>query len=81
MTTTADIREFPGELAELLRQVEAGHEVLLTRDDKPVARLVPAPEVRTTAGARLRIRSLTGHRVLTPVTSQSELAEEMFAPR
>jgi len=81
MTTTADISQWAGQPAELVRQVEAGHEVLLTRNDKPVARLVPALERSPSAEPRLWIRSLRGHRVLTPVISQAELAEEMFAPR
>jgi prevent-host-death family protein len=65
-------------LADLVKQVEAGNEVLLTQGDKPVARLVPAGETETGGGVALRIRSLKGHRVLTPVISQGELAEEMF---
>lgn len=81
MTTVAEINEFAGRLAELVKQVQAGDQVLLTQDHKPVARLVPASEKETAPGATLRIRSLKGHRVLTPVFSQAELAEELFAPR
>jgi prevent-host-death family protein len=77
MTTTAEISERTGQLAELVKQVQAGNEVLLTEGNKPVARLVPALE-QVAAGAALQIRSLKGHRVLTPMISQAELAEELF---
>jgi antitoxin (DNA-binding transcriptional repressor) of toxin-antitoxin stability system len=65
--------------AEFVRQVESGNEVLLMRDSKPVARLVPANVETAALGSPLPIRSLKGHRVLTPVLSQAELADEMFA--
>ena len=76
MIVTAEIGS--GQLAELVKQVLAGNEVLLTQGDKPVAKLVPAFEKSVPKGSALRIRSLQGHRVLTPVISQDELAEEMF---
>ena len=75
---TADVKEVAGKLAEFVRQVEAGHEVVLTRAEKPVAKLVPASEKDIAPGVPLKFRSLKGHRVLTPVISQAELAEEMF---
>lgn len=80
MTTTAEISELTGQLAELVKQVQAGNEVLFTECNKPVARLVPAFG-QPAMGAPLQIRSLPGHRVLTPVISQTELAEEMFGPK
>lgn len=78
MTTTAEVTGITGQLAELLKQVQAGHEVLLTQGHKPVARLVPAAEKENLRSAVLQIRSLKGHRVLTPSVSQAELAGEMF---
>jgi antitoxin (DNA-binding transcriptional repressor) of toxin-antitoxin stability system len=66
------------QLADLVKQVQAGDEVLLTQGDKPVARLVSAGEIAPGRGATLRIRSLKGHQVLTPIISQGELAAEMF---
>ena len=78
MTTTAEVNEFTGRLAELVKQVQAGNEVLLTQERKPVAKIVSTSEKETISGATLQIRSLKGHRVLTPVISQSELADEMF---
>jgi antitoxin (DNA-binding transcriptional repressor) of toxin-antitoxin stability system len=76
MTVTTEIGT--GQLAELVKQVQAGNEVLLTHGNKPVAKLVPAFEKTISLGAPLQIRSLAGHRVLTPIISQEELAGEMF---
>jgi prevent-host-death family protein len=78
MTKTAEVNEFSGRLAELVKQVQAGDEVVLTQGSKPVARIVPAAETAKVSALSLEIRSLKGHRVLTPVISQSELADEMF---
>jgi prevent-host-death family protein len=79
MTTTTEVNEFTGKLAELVKQVQAGNEVLLTQERKPVAKIVSTSEKEVVSSAKLQIHSLTGHRVLTPVISQSELAEEMFS--
>jgi prevent-host-death family protein len=76
MTVTTKIEN--GNLAELVKQVEAGNEVLLTQGDKPVARLVPARETEAGSNAPFRVRSIAGHRVVTPVISQEELAAELF---
>jgi prevent-host-death family protein len=70
-----------GQLADLVKQVQAGNEVLLTQGDKPVARLVPALETTVKNGVPLRVRSFKGRKVLTSVISQGELAEEMFGPQ
>jgi antitoxin (DNA-binding transcriptional repressor) of toxin-antitoxin stability system len=78
MTKTAEVSESTGPLVDLIKQVQAGNEVLLTQGHKPVARLVAASEKEVASGAMLKIHSLKGHRVLTPVLSQSELAEELF---
>jgi antitoxin (DNA-binding transcriptional repressor) of toxin-antitoxin stability system len=67
-----------GQLAELVKHIQAGNEVLLTQSNKPVVKLVSASEAAVSPGAPLRVRSLKGHRVLAPVISQGELAEEMF---
>jgi antitoxin (DNA-binding transcriptional repressor) of toxin-antitoxin stability system len=69
------------QIADLIEQVQAGDEVLLTQGNKPVAKLVPAVEKTSSSGMPLHIRSLKGHRVLTPVISQELLAEEMFGRR
>lgn len=78
MTTTAEVNEFTGRLAELVKQVQAGNEVLLTQERKPVAKIVSTSEKEIVSGTPFKIHSLKGHRVLTPVISQSELADEMF---
>jgi prevent-host-death family protein len=70
-----------GELADLVKQVQAGNEILLTQNKKPVARLVAAHKEESAASAPLRIRSYEGHKVLTPVISQAELADEMLAQK
>jgi antitoxin (DNA-binding transcriptional repressor) of toxin-antitoxin stability system len=67
-----------GQLAELVKQVQEGNEVLLTQSNKPVAKLVSASENTISPGAPLQVRSLKGHRVLTPIISQGDLAEEIF---
>jgi len=68
-----------GQLADLIKQMQAGHEVLLTQGGKPVAKLVSVLDETASPGAALQIRSLKGHRILTSVTSQEDLAEEMFS--
>jgi prevent-host-death family protein len=79
MTTTTEVNEFTGKLAELVKQVQAGNEVLLTQERKPVAKIISTSEKEVVSSAKLQIHSLTGHRVFTPVISQSELAEEMLS--
>jgi antitoxin (DNA-binding transcriptional repressor) of toxin-antitoxin stability system len=49
--------------SQLVRQMEEGEPVLITRNGKPVAQLVPAPKGRRTVllgGMRDRIRLLPG---------------------
>jgi antitoxin (DNA-binding transcriptional repressor) of toxin-antitoxin stability system len=67
-----------GQLADLVKQVQAGNEVLLTQSNRPVAKLVSASEKVVSPSVPLQIRSLKGHQVLTPIISQGELAEELF---
>ena len=76
MIVTAEVG--PGELANLIKQVQAGDEVLLTQGNKPVAKLVLAGEGTLSPIPALQIRSLKGHQVLTPVISQTEVAGEIF---
>jgi prevent-host-death family protein len=42
MTKTIALREANQRFARCVREVEAGQEFVITRDGKPVARLVPA---------------------------------------
>jgi len=78
MTTTAEVNEVTGRLAELVQRVQAGNEVLLTQGHKPVARIVAISNKDMAGQPLLQVHSLKGHRVLTPVIAQSELAEELF---
>jgi prevent-host-death family protein len=76
MTTIMEVAA--AKLADLVKQVQAGNDVLLTEGDIPVARLVPARETDAVHGTALRIRTLKGHQVLASAVSQGELAEELF---
>lgn len=53
VTRVVNTHEAKTHLSELLRDVEAGHEVILARSGHPVAKLVPWPPPRPsrTAGA------------------------------
>ena len=79
MIVTAEIGT--GELANLIKKMQAGAEVSLTQGNKPVAKLVSVGDETTTTRPVPPIRSLKGHRVLTPIIPQTELAEEMFERR
>jgi antitoxin (DNA-binding transcriptional repressor) of toxin-antitoxin stability system len=75
-------------LDDLLKQVQAGNEVLLVDGDKPVARLMAAVDsVKPNEGAlakkphTLHYKTFKGIKVLTPKISKAELAEEMFDQR
>ena len=76
MTIKSEIGASP--IADLVKQVQAGNDVLLTQGDKAVARIVAASDVKTSNGSPLRMRAFKGHRVLTPVIKKEELADEMF---
>ena len=76
MTVRAEVEN--GQLADLVKQVETGNEVLLIQGNKLVAKLVPVTESEVHTASELRIRSFKGHRVLIAGISQAELAEEMF---
>jgi prevent-host-death family protein len=78
MTMMAELKDVAKRLAELVERVRAGDVVLLTQENKPVAKLVPASGDEQPQGAPLKLRSLKGHRVLTPVIAQAEIAEELF---
>ncbi len=67
-------------LPELIRQVQAGDEILLTQDQEPVARLVPAAPLSRTA-LPFSIRSFSGHRIISPEISQADLSEELFGQK
>jgi hypothetical protein len=45
---------------------------------QPLAKIASSSEDGTVVGTTFQIRSLKGHRALSPMISQSELADEMF---
>ncbi len=62
MTLTADIDV--AQLAELVKQVEAGNEVLLTQGAKPVAKLVPATSKVSTPQPFDHLATVKGNGIL-----------------
>ncbi len=79
MTMTAEVQA--GQLAELLKQVQAGNEIVLTQDQKPVAKIVAAEPPRPNLPSTFQVRSFRGHKVLTPNFSHAEIADEMFGQK
>ena len=79
MKVTAEIGT--GQLADLIKRVQAGDEVLLTQGNQTVAKIVSAVENGIPSSTTLKIRSIKGHRVLTLNISQDELADEMFGQK
>ena len=76
MIVTEEVKA--GQLVELLKQVQAGNEVLLTQGHKPVAKLVAPPLETSEMKTGWKLHAISGHRVLTPNISQAEIAEDMF---
>lgn len=76
MIVTVEIGSAP--LSDLLKHLQAGDEVLLTEGSKPVARLVAALQKDSAPAGAFQVRSFKGHRVLTPIISGSDLADEML---
>jgi prevent-host-death family protein len=57
------VAEAKNRFSQLIREMEEGEPILITRNGKPVAQLVPAPQGRRTVllgGMRDRIRLLPG---------------------
>lgn len=80
MTKAAEAGELAKHLMEFLDDVKAGHEVLVTSGQKPVARLVPMPSpAKRQRRSVLHIRSLPGKWIGESVIKGSDLADEMFA--
>jgi len=55
--TTFGIREFKARISEIISELDAGSEVLITRRGKPCARLLP---VRKLTGTKPSLASLRG---------------------
>ncbi len=79
MTTVVNTHDAKTQLSKLLRRVEAGEEIVIARDGRPVARLVPVlrrgPVKFGTARGQVR---MTGD-AFAPMT-EAELAEWYDAP-
>ena len=46
MATTLTLEEAKARLDELVEQLAPGEEIVITRNDRPVARLVPPPDIK-----------------------------------
>jgi antitoxin (DNA-binding transcriptional repressor) of toxin-antitoxin stability system len=79
MTVTEEVKS--GQLAELLKQVRAGNEVVLTQGQKPVARIVATGTASDDVRGPLKIKSLKGHKVLISNFTHAEIADEMFGQK
>lgn len=51
--TTVTIQQPESTLAELIRRLSLGDEVVITENDRPVARLVPTSEIKKTGSHQL----------------------------
>ncbi len=79
MTVTAEIQ--PGQLADLLKQVQAGNEVVFTQGQKPVAKIIATTRVGNEETRWLEVKSLKGHKVLISDFTHAEIADEMFGQK
>jgi len=80
MTITAEAGELAERLMEFLDDVKAGHEVLVTSGQKPIARLVPvSASPRRERRSVLHLRTLPGKWTGETVLRSGDLADEMFA--
>ena len=51
--TTVTIQQAQTTLSELIRRLSLGDEVVITENDRPVARLVPTSEIKQTSSRQL----------------------------
>jgi prevent-host-death family protein len=86
-TRQAGIREAKARLSQLLRDVQLGHEWVITERGKPVARLVPASASRGPLGERLKRLEVAGvvergvgstHPLPPPLPLPNELARRIL---
>jgi len=76
-TKTIDIREAPGNLAELLKLVTSGNEVILMDGSKPLARIVPVASDNTSG---TRIPGLHTGAITTTDDFDAPLPDDFWAP-
>lgn len=73
---TVPLRDAQSHLAELIDSASAGEEIVITRDNRAVAKLVPA-----SAPTSLRdLRPSSVGNVLRPLTPDDDLLDEMTKP-
>jgi prevent-host-death family protein len=72
MTLAVEIGEAQTRLSELIARVEAGEEVIISRGDRPVARLAPLDDRLEAASVIERILALRAR--AKPVTREEILA-------
>jgi len=78
---TIQLDEAQSRLAELVDSVVSGEDVLITRDDKPVARLTapaPLPDARTCSPSLRDLRPASVGAVLRPLSPSDDLLDEML---
>lgn len=84
MTKTADVKEVAAHFSDFLREVALGHELVVTENDQPVARLIAAASGRESdreqgdLGQWVRNNRRSGRPVVSNPVKQTELADELF---
>jgi prevent-host-death family protein len=74
MSDTVNIHEAKTQLSKLVERAEAGHETVIARAGKPVAKLVPLPK----AGSVRKLGALKG-RIQVPADFDAALPTEIAA--
>lgn len=81
MTKTADVKDVAANFSDWLKEVAAGHEVVVTENDRPVARVLAAPPGFTGGQPRrvlADLPSLPGEWTGEAVIKGETLADEML---
>lgn len=73
-----EAQEIAAHFPEWLQVVADGHEVVITHEAKPLAKLITAGIGHHTFASPLDAPPLRGAKVLTPNISSAEIAEEMW---
>jgi antitoxin (DNA-binding transcriptional repressor) of toxin-antitoxin stability system len=81
MATVTEVTDPALQFADLIRQVQAGKEFVLTQAGKPVARLAPVqtPATKKKSLPPLKFATFSGPTVLTPNISRADIAEDIFS--
>ncbi len=75
MTIRVKVGEAKAHLSELLAKVEAGEEVVISRGDKPVAKLTHIPETSDRSGVKAAIAEILAARKTYKKTTPEEIRE------